>query len=100
MSNTLYNICVLSVQRGFLFSHIGWLCVRKHPRVISAGKKINLSDLATDKLIMFQHRHYFAFFLSCSFIIPTIVPNLLWGESLSTAYFISGLFIIPPRRIK
>jgi len=80
-----------NAKRGFLFSHIGWLCVRKHPRVISAGRNINLDDLASDKLVMFQHRHYLAFFLVFAFILPTIIPNILWGESLFTAYFISVL---------
>ena len=83
----------LTIQRGFFFSHIGWLCVRKHPKVISAGKTINMTDLASDSLIMFQHNHYMLCFLSSAFILPTLIPAL-WGESLVTAYFIAGMIII------
>ena len=43
-------------KRGFFFSHIGWLMVRKHPEVLSKGKTINLQDLYNDKVVMFQHR--------------------------------------------
>lgn len=80
-----------NAKRGFFFSHIGWLCVRKHPKVISAGKTINMTDLASDSLIMFQHKHYMLCFLSSAFILPTLIPALAWGESLVTAYFIAVL---------
>ena len=84
------KIFIIFYQRGFFFSHIGWLCVRKHPRVISAGKTINMEDLESDTMVMFQHRHYLPCFLLFSFIIPSAVP-LLWSESLISAYFISVL---------
>jgi len=79
-----------NAKRGFFFSHIGWLCVRKHPRVTSAGKTINMADLEADSLVMFQHHHYMVWFTTCAFIFPSIVPTL-WGESLVTAYFIAVL---------
>lgn len=80
-----------NAKRGFFFSHMGWLCVRKHPRVMSAGKTISMDDLKEDGLVMFQHRHYLAFFTLFAFFIPTVIPKILWGESLFTAYFISVL---------
>ncbi|CAB1343959.1 unnamed protein product [Coregonus sp. 'balchen'] len=43
--------------RGFFFSHIGWLLVRKHPDVIEKGKKLELSDLKADKVVMFQRKY-------------------------------------------
>ena len=56
---------------------------------MKAGKTINMSDLEADPLIMFQHRHYLKCFLMAGFVLPTIIPNLLWGESLVNAYFIA-----------
>ena len=50
-----------------------------------------MADLSQDKLVMFQHRNYLAFFTVFAFLLPTVVPNILWGESLVTAFFISGL---------
>uniref|UniRef100_A0A674NPX7 stearoyl-CoA 9-desaturase n=1 Tax=Takifugu rubripes TaxID=31033 RepID=A0A674NPX7_TAKRU len=46
-----------NAKRGFFFAHIGWLLVRKHPDVIEKGKKLDLSDLKADAVVMFQRRH-------------------------------------------
>lgn len=43
-------------QRGFFFSHIGWLLCKKHPEVIRQGKKIDMSDLECDPMLQFQKR--------------------------------------------
>ena len=64
--------------------------MRKHPRVISGGKTINMADLEADWLVMLQHRHYNLFFLGFAIILPTLLPSILWGEALSTAYFVTG----------
>ena len=64
-------------RRGFLFAHIGWLCMRKHPRVISGGKTINMTDLEADPLVMFQHRHYGLFFFLFAIFLPTLIPCIL-----------------------
>lgn len=43
-------------MRGFFFAHIGWLLVRKHPDVIEKGRKLNLSDLLADEVVLFQRK--------------------------------------------
>lgn len=43
-------------RRGFFFSHIGWLLVRKHPDVIEKGSKIDLTDLLADPVVLFQRK--------------------------------------------
>ena len=45
-----------NATRGFFFSHVGWLMVKKHPDVIKKGKQLDLSDLYEDKIVMFQRR--------------------------------------------
>ena len=45
-----------NAKRGFFFSHIGWLLVRKHPDVIEKGKRLDLNDLYNDPVVMLQHR--------------------------------------------
>lgn len=77
--------------RGFFFAHIGWLLVRKHPDVIEKGRKLELTDLLADKVVMFQRKHYKLSVLVMCFFIPTIVPWYLWGESLWVAYFVPTL---------
>ena len=48
-----------NAKRGFFFSHVGWLMVKKHPDVITKGKQLDLSDLYEDKIVMFQRRYVF-----------------------------------------
>ena len=45
-----------NAKRGFVFAHIGWLMVKKHPDVIKKGQQLDLSDLYEDKIVMFQRR--------------------------------------------
>jgi len=78
-----------NANRGFFFAHMGWLLVRKHPEVIKEGKTINMTDLENDPIVMFQHKHYIKCFLMVGFVLPTLIPHLFWGESLTTAYFMA-----------
>jgi len=78
-----------NAKRGFFFAHMGWLLVRKHPEVIKAGKTVNMEDLEKDDLVMFQHRNYIPCFLTFGFVIPTLIPVLLWGETLLVAYLMA-----------
>lgn len=79
-----------NAKRGFFFAHIGWLLVRKHPDVKAKGKLLDLSDLYADPVCRFQRKIYKASVVICCFVIPTIVPHFLWGESLWIAYFLAG----------
>jgi len=78
-----------NANRGFFFAHMGWLLCKKHPQVIKSGKTIDMSDLEADPIVMFQHRHYIPCMLITCFVLPTVLPNLMWGESLTTAYFVA-----------
>ncbi|XP_071774211.1 stearoyl-CoA desaturase b [Centroberyx gerrardi] len=77
--------------RGFFFAHIGWLLVRKHPDVIEKGRKLELTDLKADKVVMFQRQHYKMSVVILCFLVPMWVPWYLWGESLTVGYFLPGL---------
>ncbi|RZC34109.1 FA desaturase domain containing protein, partial [Asbolus verrucosus] len=74
--------------RGFFFSHMGWLMVRKHPHVITKGKSIDMSDLEADPVVRFQKNYYLPLALTVSFIIPTFIPCYFWGESFIVAWCI------------
>ncbi|KAG5669862.1 hypothetical protein PVAND_000153 [Polypedilum vanderplanki] len=80
-----------NANRGFWFSHVGWLCVRKHPKVIEYGKKIDMSDLDADPYIMFQKNHYKLLYTIFALGLPTLVPIYAWNENkwmaLWVAYF-------------
>lgn len=46
-----------NAKRGFFFSHMGWLLIRKHPDVISKGASIDMSDLEKDFVVVWQRRY-------------------------------------------
>jgi stearoyl-CoA desaturase (delta-9 desaturase) len=45
-----------NAKRGFFFSHIGWLMMKKHPEVIEKGKKLLFDDLLSDPIVRWQHK--------------------------------------------
>jgi len=45
-----------NASRGFFFSHIGWLMVRKHPDVREKGKGVEMADLERDPFVVWQRK--------------------------------------------
>lgn len=98
-------------KRGFFFSHMGWLVLKKHPMVAEKGKTIDMSDIEQDQIVMFQKKYEFKIFtliffsykpivfryyiplmvIFC-FVLPTTIPMYLWNESFMCAFFACGLF--------
>ncbi|XP_051168162.1 acyl-CoA Delta-9 desaturase-like isoform X1 [Leptopilina boulardi] len=68
-------------KRGFFFSHLGWLLLKKHSEYIKQQKKLDLSDLNDDWIIKYGEKFAYPLMIMCSFIIPIIVPVYLWNES-------------------
>jgi stearoyl-CoA desaturase (delta-9 desaturase) len=79
-------------KRGFFFSHIGWLLVKKHPDVIIKGKTVDMSDVLSDPVVRFQRSFYVPLVLLIWGFLPTYIPHALWGESLWNAYFYCVMF--------
>lgn len=69
-------------NRGWFFAHMGWLLQRKHPKVIEMGKKLDLSDLYQDSVLMFQKRYYWWIASFLGFILPVTVSYLYFELSL------------------
>lgn len=42
--------------RGFFFSHMGWLMMRKHPEVIKRGRQMDMSDILSDPVVTFGEK--------------------------------------------
>lgn len=81
-----------NATRGFFFSHVGWLLCRKHPDVIAAGKKLDISDLKNDKILEFQRKYYLILMPLLCFVLPTVIPVYLWGETWTNAWFVATMF--------
>jgi len=81
-----------NINRGFFFSHMGWLLVKKHPKIKEMGSKLDLSDLTSDPLLMFQRKYYLPLVVLFCFLMPASIPVLLWNESALQAFYIASLF--------
>jgi stearoyl-CoA desaturase (delta-9 desaturase) len=79
-----------NVNRGFFFSHIGWLFCKKHPATAEAGKRIDVSDLTSDPLLWFQNKYYFYIMPLLCFAMPALVSHYCWGESLVNGWLVAG----------
>ncbi|XP_026501242.1 acyl-CoA Delta-9 desaturase-like [Vanessa tameamea] len=80
-----------NATRGFFFSHVGWLLVRKHREIKEKGHTIDMSDLKADPVLRFQKKYYLILMPLACFILPSIIPTL-WGESLWNGYFVCAIF--------
>lgn len=78
-------------RRGFWFSHVGWLCMKKHPQVIEKGQTIDCSDLLKDPIVYFQQKFYIPLVLLCCVILPTVGPVYFWGETYWNGYFVCSM---------
>ncbi|XP_045782021.1 acyl-CoA Delta(11) desaturase-like isoform X1 [Maniola jurtina] len=80
-----------NASRGFFFSHIGWLMVKRHPEVKRREHLIDLSDLYANPVLMFQKRYAVPVIGTVCFILPTLIPVYFFGETLSVAWHVNIL---------
>ncbi|XP_026735690.1 acyl-CoA Delta(11) desaturase-like [Trichoplusia ni] len=72
-------------RRGLFFSHIGWLMMHKNEEVRTQGKKIDMSDIENDAILMFQDRNFTLMKLIFCYVIPTTFGIYFWGEEWKCA---------------
>ncbi|XP_050435664.1 acyl-CoA Delta-9 desaturase-like [Adelges cooleyi] len=77
--------------RGFFFSHMGWLMIRKHPDVPRKGKEVDMRDLEADPVVMWQKKNYVWLILFVPFLIPSLIPYWLWGERFWYSFLLVGI---------
>jgi stearoyl-CoA desaturase (Delta-9 desaturase) len=66
-----------SVQKGILYSHMGWMVLKQDPKSIG---RVDISDLNHDPIVMFQHRHFVPIALGMAFLFPCLVSGIGWGD--------------------
>ncbi|XP_015590292.1 acyl-CoA Delta(11) desaturase [Cephus cinctus] len=76
-----------NAKRGFFFSHMGWLLIRKHPDVITKGATVDMSDLEKDPIVVWQRRLYIILMPLCCFLVPTWIPCYFWGETAMYSWY-------------
>lgn len=60
------------ISKGFFFAHVGWLLVNKSPQLVEEGKRIDMTDLLNDPVVMFQKKHYLPLSVAVCFLLPSI----------------------------
>ncbi|XP_031334554.1 acyl-CoA Delta(11) desaturase-like isoform X1 [Photinus pyralis] len=81
-----------NAKRGFFFSHIGWLMLKKHPDVKIKGRTVDMSDMEGDQVIQFQKKYYPVLVPLLAFILPAFVPWYFWGENGWVSWYTAGIF--------
>lgn len=81
-----------NIQRGFWFSHVGWLMMEKHPEVIEKGKLIDMTDVLSDPVVQFHEKFFIPLKIILCFILPTLFPLYLLNETLKIS-ILSSCFV-------
>ncbi|KAG5328646.1 ACO11 desaturase, partial [Acromyrmex charruanus] len=79
-------------NRGFFFSHVGWLMMKKHPDVIRRGREVDMSDILADPIAVFTIKYFPILKFIFAFLLPVILPVYAWNETWSRA-LMSQIFI-------
>lgn len=74
-------------NRGFLYAHVGWLMLRKHPECIKKGRLIDMTDITSDPVVRFHHNNFILMKLLFCFFLPTFIPWYFLGENFRLAFF-------------
>ncbi|KAJ3116047.1 hypothetical protein HDU96_010513 [Phlyctochytrium bullatum] len=74
-------------QNGLFWSHIGWMLVKQDKEKIG---RVDISDLDRDPMIRWQHKYYIFIAPFMSFVVPTLIAGLGWGD-WAGGYFYAGV---------
>lgn len=77
-------------KRGIFFTHAGWIMCRKHPDVKAKGALLDLSDLYNDPILRWQHKYFNYLIVIIGLILPSVIPVLLWNETLWNGYCLNA----------
>ncbi len=75
-----------NIQKGFFHAHIGWILFKDQPD----WDMENVKDLAQDRLILWQHRHYLPIAILAGFVFPALLGFLWDGWRGALGAFLIG----------
>ncbi|XP_014227085.1 acyl-CoA Delta(11) desaturase-like [Trichogramma pretiosum] len=71
----------VNAARGFWFSHVGWLTMKRHPEVVRKGKMVDVSDILADPVVQIGEKYFELWRLLFAFIIPILICVYGWNET-------------------
>ncbi|PVU94746.1 hypothetical protein BB560_005664, partial [Smittium megazygosporum] len=75
-----------NAHKGFIYTHMGWLFYKRERSDVGY---VGVSDLKANKLLMLQHRTFYPLAFIFSFLIPTVICGLGWGDWAGGLFFAS-----------
>lgn len=60
--------------------------MKKHPEVYAKGSNVDMSDIENDPLLAFQRKYFVILKILSAFVIPTVIPPLVWGAPWKTTF--------------
>ncbi|KAK0182035.1 hypothetical protein PV327_000207 [Microctonus hyperodae] len=69
-------------HRGFWFSHVGWLMIKKKDEVRQRGRGIDMTDILEDPVVQFFDRYFSIINPILSFVVPVFIPVYFLNQSL------------------
>ena len=67
-------------NRGLFFSHMGWVCMDKHQKLLDKSKEHDFSHLLKDRVVLFQYKlDPFLRYFMC-FVLPTIYGHICYQD--------------------
>jgi stearoyl-CoA desaturase (delta-9 desaturase) len=76
-----------NINRGFFYSHVGWILLKTNKLTIEEGKKLDLSDLEDDKIVMLDKYLWPYDDIFFCYILPGIYTYIYYDS------FMKGLFL-------
>ncbi|KYN06486.1 Acyl-CoA Delta(11) desaturase, partial [Cyphomyrmex costatus] len=73
-------------NRGFFFSHVGWLMMKKHSDVIEKGRQVDMSDILADPIAVFSIKYFSILKFTFAFLLPVMLPVYGWNETWYRAF--------------
>ncbi|KAI5917657.1 hypothetical protein F4810DRAFT_726831 [Camillea tinctor] len=68
-----------NVQKGLLWSHMGWLIFKPDPKLIGW---VDISDLCNDNVVLWQYRNLPIIFMFFGYILPGLIAHAGWRDGL------------------
>jgi stearoyl-CoA desaturase (delta-9 desaturase) len=74
-------------NRGFWYSHVGWMLMKQDPKLLG---RVDISDLSASSCVQLQHTYYLPIAIFSGILLPTLVCGLGWGD-YAGGYFYAAL---------
>nr|CAD7460435.1 unnamed protein product [Timema tahoe] len=78
-------------KRGIYYAHFVSKVETAHPRREEHEKEIDMSDLESDSIVMFQKRFYWLLMPVLCLLLPINAPVEYWGETIFNSFFVVGI---------